>query len=199
MPPGGGVCPGATRSCSCAAGAPGGGVGGFGAAGGVEAAGGVGWLISGCACGVGAAGGAAWGGGGGAGCGGGAATGGGAGWGGGAAGGAGRGGGAAAGGRGGGGAATGGRGGGGAAAGGLAGAGAAFGGGPFGFGFPSGPSSSLACATTIGAVCACDAELANCITVKAEVASSTRRRCFMMIEIPWKGSWSDSRQQNIIS
>jgi hypothetical protein len=44
----------------------------------------------------------------------------------------------------------------------------------------------LACATTIGAVCACDAAVANCITVKAEVASSTRRRFFMMIEVPGK-------------
>jgi hypothetical protein len=178
--PGGGVWPGATRSCSCAAGAPGGGVGGLGAAGGDEAAGGVGWLISGCACGVGAAGGAACGGvggGGGTGCGAGAAAGGGADRGGGAAGGVGRCGGAAA----------GGLGGGGAAAGGLAGAGAAFGGAPLGgcFGFPSGPSSSLAWATTIGAVCACDAVLANCIIVKAVEASSTRRRCgVMMMEVP---------------
>jgi hypothetical protein len=40
-------------------------------------------------------------------------------------------------------------------------------------------------ATTIGVVvCACDALVANCITVKAVVASSTRRRCFMMIGIP---------------
>jgi hypothetical protein len=28
--------------------------------------------------------------------------------------------------------------------------------------------------------------VANCITVKAEVASSTRRRFFMMIEVPGK-------------
>ena len=97
-------------------------------------------------------------------------------WGGGAAGGAGRAGGAACGGGGGGGA-------------GLAGGGAAFGGAGFGFGLPSGPSSSLACATTIGEVCACDALLANCITVKAEVASSTRRRFVMMIGVPGKVLW----------
>jgi hypothetical protein len=67
--------------------------------------------------------------------------------------------------------------------------GAGLGGAPFGgcLGFPSGPSSSLACATTIGAVCACDAlELANCIAVRAVVASSTRRRFVMMIEVPGK-------------
>src|SRR5258707_308548 len=60
------------------------------------------------------------------------------------------------------------------------------GGGPFGgcFGFPSGPSSSLACATTIGALCACDTELANCIAVRAVVASSTRRSFVMVIWIP---------------
>ena len=34
-------------------------------------------------------------------------------------------------------------------------------------GFPSGPASSLACATTSGAVCACDAEVANCVAVKS--------------------------------
>jgi hypothetical protein len=38
----------------------------------------------------------------------------------------------------------------------------------------------------IGAVCACDAELANCIAVKAVVASSTRRSFVMMIQIPGK-------------
>ena len=64
---------------------------------------------------------------------------------------------------------------------GLAGGGAAFGG---CFGLPSGPSSSLACATTIGAPCACDTELAKCIAVRAVVASSTRRSLVMMIWIP---------------
>ena len=81
-----------------------------------------------------------------------------------------------------------GRGGGAAAGGGAVGrAGAAAGGAPFGgcFGFPSGPSSCGACATTIDAVCACDAELASCITVSAVVASSTRRR-FVMVEVPGK-------------
>ena len=108
-------------------------------------------------------------------------------------GGAGRGGGAAAGGGGGGGAALGGGGGGGAARAGAAvrqqaGAGrwtrAAAGGAGGAFGFPSGPSSSLACATTIGAVCACDAGAANCMAVRAVVASSTRRRCVMMVWVP---------------
>ncbi|HEX3863384.1 MAG TPA: hypothetical protein VHY35_16985, partial [Stellaceae bacterium] len=78
---------------------------------------------------------------------------------------------------------AGGRGGGGAAFGGAGLAGAPFGG---CFGFPSGPSSSLAWATTIGAVCACDAELANCIADKAVVASNTSRRLVMMIEVPGK-------------
>jgi hypothetical protein len=49
-------------------------------------------------------------------------------------------------------------------------------------GFPSGPTSPC-CATTIGAVCACDAELANGIAVTAVVASSTRRSFVMMISI----------------
>ena len=103
-----------------------------------------------------------------------------------AAGGAGRGGGAA--GRGGGGGA--GRGGGaaaggggrcgGAAAGGAGRGGAALGG---GLGFPSGPTSPC-CATTIGAVCASDAELANGIATIAVVASSTRRSFVMMVSIP---------------
>jgi hypothetical protein len=44
----------------------------------------------------------------------------------------------------------------------------------------------LAWATTIDAVCACDGELANCITVKVVVASSTRRRFVMMVEVPGK-------------
>jgi hypothetical protein len=42
----------------------------------------------------------------------------------------------------------------------------------------------LACATTSGAVCACDAVLANCIAVSAVVASSTRRSFVMMVGIP---------------
>jgi len=52
-------------------------------------------------------------------------------------------------------------------------------------GFPSGPSSSLACATTSGAVCACEADVASCVTVRAVVASSTRRR-FVMMGVPGK-------------
>jgi hypothetical protein len=65
--------------------------------------------------------------------------------------------------------------------------GAPFGGAPLGaslggaLGFPSGPSSSCACATTSGAVCAWDGGAANCIAVKAVVASSTRRSFIMMI------------------
>ena len=55
-------------------------------------------------------------------------------------------------------------------------------------GLPSGPSSSLACAMTIGALCACDTELANCIAVRAVVASRTRRRFVIVIWIP-EGSW----------
>ena len=144
------------------AGAP----GGFGPAGGATPAGGAG----GAACGGGGAAGAT-------GCGGGAAAGGGGGAGRGAAG-------------GGGGAGLGGAGRGGAAAGGgagRAGAGAAFGGCLGGcLGFPSGPSSSLACATTIGVVCACDGVLPNCIAVRAVVASSNKRSFVMMVWIPGK-------------
>lgn len=86
-------------------------------------------------------------------------------------------------------AAGGGGGGGGAgglAAGGGGAGGLAAGGGPFGgcFGFPSGPSSSLACATTIGALWACAMELANCIAERAVVASSTRRSFVMVVWIP---------------
>jgi hypothetical protein len=44
---------------------------------------------------------------------------------------------------------------------------------------PSGPSSSFCCATTIGAVCACDGRLASCMAVKAVVASSASRRFVM--------------------
>src|SRR5205085_11739433 len=75
-----------------------------------------------------------------------------------------------------------------AAGGGAGGAGRAGGGAPFGgaLGLPSGPSSSLACATTSDAVCACDAEIANCVTVRAVVASSTMRRFVMMFLIPGK-------------
>ena len=64
------------------------------------------------------------------------------------------------------------------------------GGGPFGgaLGFPSGPTSSLACATTSGAVCACDADVASCVTVRAVVASSTRRRFVMMWSLEKPGS-----------
>ena len=61
--------------------------------------------------------------------------------------------------------------------------GAAAGGAPFGASFlvPGGVvPSSLACATTSGAVCACDAEVANCVAVKAVVASSRMRRFVMM-------------------
>jgi len=119
--------------------------------------------MAGPAGGFGAAGGAAAGGGGGVGCAGGGG-GGDAGWGGGGGGGA-------------------GRGGGGAAGAGRAG-GAAFGC-SFGcFGFPSGPSSSLACATTIGADCACDGAAANCMAVRAVVASSASRVFVMMIWVP---------------
>jgi hypothetical protein len=50
----------------------------------------------------------------------------------------------------------------------------------------SGPvSCGWACATTSGgALCACDAELANCIAVRAVVASSTKRRLVMMVNFP---------------
>jgi hypothetical protein len=52
-------------------------------------------------------------------------------------------------------------------------------------GFPSGPTSP-ACATTIGAVCACDGAVAKCIAVKAVVASSARRSLVMMVGVPGK-------------
>jgi hypothetical protein len=75
-------------------------------------------------------------------------------------------------------------GGGGAAGAGRAG-GAAPGGGPFWGGCLPLPSSpGCACATTIDAVCACDGALANCIAVRAVVASSTRRRFVMMVSFP---------------
>ena len=83
-----------------------------------------------------------------------------------------------------------GRGGAAAGGGGAAGAlGAAAGGGAPGgglLGLPSGPTSSLACATTSGADCACDVEVASCATVKAVVASSTMRRFVMMSLVPGK-------------
>src|SRR5580700_4688904 len=121
---------------------------------------------------AGGAGGAACGGGGGAaGCGAGAAAGGG--------GGAGRG--AAGGGAG--------RGGGAAGGAGRAGGGAAFGGCLGGcLGFPSGPSSSLACATTSGAVCAWDEVIPKCIAVRVVVASSNKRSCVMMVWVPGRFS-----------
>ncbi|WP_322619248.1 hypothetical protein [Bradyrhizobium sp. WBAH10] len=77
---------------------------------------------------------------------------------------------------------------GGGAAGRAGAAGGAAAGGPFGgcFGFPSGPvSCGWACATTSGAAsCACDAVLANCIAVRAVVASSTKRRLVMVVNFP---------------
>ena len=83
-----------------------------------------------------------------------------------------------------------GRGGAAAGGGGAAGAlGAAAGGGAPGgglLGLPSGPTSSLAWATTSGADCACDVEVASCATVKAVVASSTMRRFVMMSLVPGK-------------
>ena len=166
------------------AGPPLGGAGGFGAAGGGAAAGGAGGV--GC-CGGAAAGGS---------CGGGAA--GGAGRGGGAAaGGTGRAGGAAAGGAG---LADGAAAGGAGWAGGAALGGAPFGGAPFGggLGFPSGPTSA-ACATTSGAVCACDGAVANCIAVRAVVASSTRRSLIMMAGIPRKKIFDNSVERSRIS
>ena len=93
-----------------------------------------------------------------------------------------------------------GRGGGGAATGGGgAGRGATAGGAPFGgaLGLPSGPRSLSACATTIGAVCACDAGAANCIAVRAVVASSTRRRCVMMVWVPGIIGKQESGNQRI--
>jgi hypothetical protein len=46
-------------------------------------------------------------------------------------------------------------------------------------GFPSGPNTSRCCATTIGADCACDGGVANCMAVRAVVASSANRRFVM--------------------
>ena len=161
LAPGRGSRGGVLFCSGCGAGAALGGAGAFGGAGAGAAAGG-----GGVGCGGGAGGAAC----GGAAAGGGVGRGGGAAAGGGAAGGAGRAGGAA----------------GGAAF------GASFGGAAFGasfggaLGLPSGPSSSLACATTSGAVCACDSVLANCIAVSAVVASSTRRSLVMMVWVPGK-------------
>jgi len=38
----------------------------------------------------------------------------------------------------------------------------------------------------MGALCACDAELAKCIAVRAVVASSTKRSCVMVMRFPGK-------------
>jgi hypothetical protein len=43
-----------------------------------------------------------------------------------------------------------------------------------------------ACATTSGAVCACDEEAAKCIAVRAVVASSKRQSLVMMVSVPGK-------------
>ena len=53
-------------------------------------------------------------------------------------------------------------------------------------GFPSGPSSSRACATTSGAVCACDGAAVSCSAVRAVVASSKSRSFVMMAGVPGK-------------
>ena len=53
--------------------------------------------------------------------------------------------------------------------------------------------SSLACATTSGAVCACDAEVASCVAVKAVVASSRMRRFVMMSLVPGIGLTATER------
>ena len=42
----------------------------------------------------------------------------------------------------------------------------------------------MACAMTIGAVCACDSEVASWLAVKAVVASSKMRRFIMMSLVP---------------
>jgi hypothetical protein len=133
-------------------------LGGFGAVGGAAAGGAVGGAATGGAVGAGCVGGAT----GGGACGG-----------------------AAAGGGGGGGAGRGG--GGGAAAGGAGRAGGAAFGASFGaslggcFGLPSGPTSSLAWATTSGAVCACEVADASCTAVRAVAARSRIRSLVMMV------------------
>ena len=70
--------------------------------------------------------------------------------------------------------------------------GAAFGA-SLGLGFPSGPTSSLACATTMGADCACDGVVANCMAVKAVVASSASRKVIMTAWILMGNSWKERR------
>jgi hypothetical protein len=74
---------------------------------------------------------------------------------------------------------------------GAVGGGAALGGAGCAGGVPFGgslglPSSCSACATTSGAVCACDGGPASCIAVRAVVASSTRRSWVMVIGVPGK-------------
>ena len=93
----------------------------------------------------------------------------------------------------------GGGGGGAGLAGGAAVGGVGFAGAPFGgaLGLPSGPTSVAACATTSGAVCACDEEAAKCIAVRAVVASSTRRRFVMMVWVPGKFLTTRSGDQRI--
>jgi hypothetical protein len=194
--------PGAIRGAGAAAGGGAGGAGGWPARGGGccvlsrsssrsrscccmagPPAGGRGAVGAGAAAGGGACGAA--GGGGAAGCGGGG--------GGGAAGCGGGGGGAAGCGGGGGGAGRGGGGGGAGRAG-----GAAFGA-SLGRGLPSGPTSSLACATTIGADCAWDGVVANCMAVRAVVASSASRNFIMTAWVlmgiigrnPWQGAFGE--------
>jgi hypothetical protein len=51
----------------------------------------------------------------------------------------------------------------------------------------------LACAMTIGAVCACDSEVASWLAVKAVVASSRMRRFFMMSLVPGIGLTATER------
>src|ERR1700731_1116863 len=84
--------------------------------------------------------------------------------------------------------AGGGGGGQGGAAGGAGGAGGAAFGCSFGgcLGFPSGPTSSRACATTNGAVCAWDGAAANWMAVRAVVASNKSRTFVMMAFFPGK-------------
>ena len=73
----------------------------------------------------------------------------------------------------------------------AAGGGAPFGGASF---LAPGAPSSLACATTSGAVCACDAEVASCVAVKAVVASSRMRRFVMMSLVPGIGLTATERR-----
>src|SRR5487761_2007738 len=85
--------------------------------------------------------------------------------------------------------------GGGGAAGGAGRAGGAALGGCLGgcLGLPSGPTSSLACAMTSGAVCACD----RCSAVRAVVASSKSRNLVMMVGVPGKYSAKRARQKGL--